>query len=117
LTLATLLFSKLTGKTFLRLIYGADILPFTTLLYYAVVAIGLNCACVCGSYILVAFEYRKRVALYAAVSLLIAIVSSKPLIGRIKLYGAAYVLILAYGVQVLLQLLTIVPCCRNREKI
>ena len=107
ITILAMLLSIMFGKPFLKLLYGAEIVPYTSLMYYSVVAIGLNCACVCGNYILIAFEKQRQVAMYAGVSLLTAIMSSTMLIRNYQLRGAAYILIASYAVQTLLQTWTI----------
>ncbi len=107
ITFLAFVVSVLCGKPFLKMLYGSDILPYTTLLQTAIVAIGLNCACVCGSYIMISLEQRWLMALFSIISLCIVLIASRPFIMKCHIYGAAYVLIAGYGVQIILQLFTI----------
>ena len=113
-TMIALFFSAVAGKLFLRLIYGSDILAFFPLLYASVAAIGLNCACVCGNYILVAFDRKGSLALFSGVSLLCVLLLTSSMVFKFGLYGAAWILIVAYTAQVLLQLALIVIEMRKK---
>lgn len=114
ITLMAYALSVLAGKGFLRIAYGAEITPYAPLLQMAVIATGLNCACVSGSYILIAMERRWQMALFSFVSLTVMLFS-RYFVCKYELYGAAYVLIMAYGAQALLQLATIISAQKERK--
>ena len=107
ITFFALVVSRLCGKPFLELLYGSEILQFAPLLQTAVIAIGLNCTCVCGNYIMIALEQRRKMALFSFISLCIVVAASRLFVIKYHIYGAAYVLIAGYGVQIILQLFTI----------
>lgn len=103
ITLLALVLSCFTGKLFLRLVFGAEILPYSSLLYWAIAAIGLNCACICGNHILIAFRNGAQAALFSAIAMITAIITSNRFIRGYGIYGGAYVLIIAYITQILMQ--------------
>ena len=107
LTLAGAVFALLAGKLFLRILYGAEILPYSSLLVYSVLAIGLNCGCVCGGYILVAFQASRLVAVLSGLSAVIMLALSDAFVGRYGIFGGAYALMIAYAVQMMIQLFAI----------
>ena len=115
-TLAAAAFAVFAGKLFLQILYGADILPYAPLFVYSVAAIGLNCACICGGYILIAFQASGLVAVLSGLSVVAAFAVSGALIRQYGIYGGAFVLIVAYGVLIMLQLCAIEAKMKKRWK-
>lgn len=95
------------GRPVMRLLFGEEILSYYSLLYWAILATGLNVLTSCGNSVLIAVRSNRLVAVGSAVALA-ATLSSGGLVGAFGITGAAYVLIMAYGAQVLFQIAAIV---------
>lgn len=108
ITVVAVIFAMLLGKVFLSLMYGEEILLYFNILYYAIIAISLNCFCVCGNNILIAFNRKWQIAFSSIVSVIVVSVFSKLFIETLGIYGVAYIQILSYFVQTILQLIIII---------
>lgn len=95
--------AALLGKPVLRLLFGEGIIPYAGLLSWGIVATGLNGMTSIGSGILVIMRKNKLVTITVAASLLVAAALSGPAVMGFGIYGAGYVLAIAYFVQVLTQ--------------
>lgn len=107
ITLAAELAALLIGKSVMQLIFGKEILQYYDLLYWAILATGLNAATSCGNGILTAMRKNISVAGTASAALLLTAAMSSILISKNGIYGASFVLILAYGMQNILQIFLI----------
>lgn len=93
------------GRPVMKLIFGPEILQYYPLLYWAILATGLNGWTYCGNSALVAIGFNRGVAVAAAVVLAIILGLSDRLVLAFGITGAAYVLAIAYGIQTLVQML------------
>ena len=96
------------GRPVMRMLFGAGILDYFSLLYWAILATGLNVLTSCGNSALIAERSHRLVAVGSAVALAVTALLSDVLIEGYGITGAAYVLVLAYGAQVVFQLGVIV---------
>lgn len=101
------------GRPVMRLLFGAEILDYYSLLYWAILATGLNVLTSCGNSALIAAQSHRLVAVGSAIALVITWLASDPLVEGFGITGAAYVLVLAYGAQVLFQLAAIAVNLRH----
>lgn len=95
------------GRPVMRLLFGAEILDYYSLLYWAILATGLNVLTSCGNSALIAVRSNRLVAVGAAVSLAVTALLSDVLVKSNGIPGAAYVLVAGYGAQVVFQFLCI----------
>ncbi len=98
----------LAGRPVMTLVFGESILPYYNLLYWAIAATGVNAFTSCGNAILIAMRKRKTVAIASLISTAFAFFLSNILIKNNGIYGAAYLLLIAYGVHALIQIVVIV---------
>lgn len=92
------------GRPVMRLLFGAGILDYFSLLYWAILATGLNVLTSCGNSALIAVRSHRLVAVGSAVALAVTALLSDVLVKEYGITGAAYVLVFAYGAQVVFQL-------------
>ena len=102
--IAALVASIFLGRVVLRFVFGEEILQYYHLLYFAILTIGLNCFCVCGNNIIVAIGNKKLMVLFSMTALLITWIGSGQMIESYGIYGAAFIAIIAYGIQSFLQI-------------
>ena len=93
----------LVGRPVMRLVFGAGILEYYSLLYWAILATGLNLMVSCGNSALISIHSNTEVAVAAAVALGFTAAFSGPMVRAFGITGAAYVLAAAYLLQALLQ--------------
>ncbi len=98
----------LFGKWFLVLLYGESIKLYAPLLNFAIVATGLGCLCTCGNNILVAIKSTYIIVIISCVALIVTFALSLPLVLSYSIFGASYVLIIAYAIQAILQIIYLV---------
>ncbi len=91
------------GRFVMRLIFGAEILQYYDLLYWAILATGINALTSCGNAILVAIGSNRAVAVGAGVAVAATLVLSDTLVRVQGINGAAYVLAFAYALQAVIQ--------------
>lgn len=92
------------GRFVMQLIFGVEILQYYNLLYWAILATGINALVCCGSGILVAMGSNRTVAVSSVVAMGTAFFLSEPMVRLFGIAGAAYALTIAYLLQVLVQL-------------
>ena len=92
------------GRFVMELVFGEAILQYYTLLYWAILATGINALVCCGSGILVAMGCNRAVAVSSVVAMGAAFFLSEPMVRLWGITGAAYALTIAYLLQVLVQL-------------
>lgn len=93
----------LVGRPVMQLVFGAEILEHYSLLYWAILATGLNLMVSCGNSALISIHSNTEVAIAAAIALGITAGFSGPLVQTFGITGAAYVLAAAYFLQALFQ--------------
>lgn len=93
----------LVGRPVMRLVFGAEILEHYSLLYWAILATGLNLMVSCGNSALISIHSNTEVAIAAALALGFTAGFSGPLVRAFGITGAAYVLAAAYFLQALFQ--------------
>lgn len=91
------------GRPVMRLLFGAEILDYYSLLYWAILATGLNVLASCGNSVLVSVRCHRLVAGGSATALIVTLLTSYWMVSAYGLTGAAYVLILAYAAQIVFQ--------------
>lgn len=92
------------GRFVMKLVFGPEILQYYGLLYWAILATGINALTSCGNGLLIAVGSNRAVALGSAAALATTAVLSDLLVRYQGIVGAAYVLTAAYLLQVLIQL-------------
>lgn len=91
------------GRFALKLVFGEEILVYYDLLYWALVTSGINAAVSCSISVLIAMHKNIYVTVATAISMIISMAISGVLVGEYGIYGAAYALMAAYIVQLLIQ--------------
>lgn len=105
------------GRPVMRLLFGEEILQYYPLLYWAILATGLNGWTYCGNSALVAIGFNRAVAVAAAVVLVVILGLSDRMVFAFGITGAAYVLAIAYGIQTVVQLAMLAyGLCRTGRK-
>ena len=95
------------GKSGMQLRFGKEMLQYYDLLDWGIVSTGWNAATSGGNGILTAMRKNISVAGTASAALLLTAAMSSILISKNGIYGASFVLILAYGMQNILQIFLI----------
>ncbi len=108
LTAAGILLSVTFGKPIMRLLFGAGITEYMPLLYWAILATGLNALCAVGKNILISMRKGPWITISAAISIVGVTLLSKPMITNYRIYGAAFAMSIAYGMQVMFQIIVVV---------
>ena len=108
-----LLGAALCGKTILVLLFGQEIAPYSPLLCVAIATTVLNAFISCGNAVLLVMGERKTIMKAALIGLVVILLLTNALIDTYAVYGAAYALIFAYGVEVLWQFKGIVLQRKN----
>ena len=103
ITLLAELAALVVGRPVMSLVFGDEILQHYPLLYWAILATGLNAATLCGNSILTAMRRSLPVAVTSGTALVLTAVLSEPFTRMFGITGAAYVLIAAYAGQALAQ--------------
>lgn len=103
LTGVSALLAYFFGKPIMRLVFGEEILQYYSLLYYAIITIGVNSLVGIGNNVLIAMSENNQLPLTNIFAIVVCFIFSRCLIHRYHLYGATYVLIIAYSSQVVLQ--------------
>lgn len=93
----------IAGRFVMQLIFGPEILQYYGLLYWAILATGINALTSCGNGILIAVGSNRAVAVGAATALAVTAALSDLLVKAQGIHGAAYVLTVAYLLQVVVQ--------------
>lgn len=93
----------LMGRPVMKLVFGPEILDYYSLLYWAILATGLNLMASCGNSALISIHCNSTVAAGALLALGVAAVSSWVLVRSAGIAGGAYALALAYLVQSVFQ--------------
>lgn len=105
------------GRPVMRLLFGAEILDYYPLLYWAILATGLNVLTSCGNSIIIAVRSHRLVAVGAAVALATIALLADILVKSNGITGAAYALVFAYGAQVVFQVVVIAfRVCRRKTE-
>ena len=105
--------AALCGKTILVLLFGQEIAPYSPLLCVAIATTVLNAFISCGNAVLLVMGERKTIMKAALIGLVVILLLTNALIDTYAVYGAAYALIFAYGVEVLWQFKGIVLQRKN----
>lgn len=100
-TALALLCAFLVGRPIMALLFGSGILPYFPLLYAAILVSGINCMRACGTTILTVMRHCQIIVVFNIVAVVIVYFGSPYFVFRWELYGASYVLCLAYGLQAL----------------
>lgn len=108
LVLLAELAALVAGRPVMRLLFGTEILDYYSLLYWAILATGLNVLTSCGNSALIAARSHRLVAVGSAVALVVTALLADVLVKAFGITGAAYVLTFGYGAQVVFQLGVIV---------
>ncbi len=74
------------------------------LLYRAIFVTGLNALCITGNNVLISMRKGTWISVSAVVAVVSVIVLSEPMISVWGVYGAAYALMVAYGMQLVCQI-------------
>lgn len=105
--LAAELAALVCGRWVMQLVFGPEILQYYGLLYWAILATGINALTCCGNGILVAIGGNRAVAVGSAAALVVTLCLSDLLVKSWGINGAAYVLTAAYLVQAGVQMLAL----------
>ncbi len=103
----------IAGKPLIRLVFGAELMPYYNIFYLAVLTAGLNTLAVCGQSVLTGIRKNMSVMLMSGIELLITIALSAVLIQKHGILGGAVALSIGYGVPALLQFGYILSCARR----
>lgn len=103
----------LVGKPFMYMLFGAEIIDYYGLLYSAIFATTL-CAITSCYTALLTIVRKLKVSLFSALACLICDAAlAGVMIERFGIYGAAYTLIVAYSVQIIIQGITLISVTRK----
>lgn len=94
----------IAGRPVMRLIFGASILEYYYLLYWAIAVTGLNVLVYCGNMTLISVDSRRSVAVLSVLGTVTAWGLSDNFVRSFGIGGAAGALAAAYLVQVILQI-------------
>jgi len=108
ITIIAELFALFWGKSILNIIFGESILQYYNLLYWAIAVTGFNAMTSCGNAILIPMRKNKSVAFASLLSMITAFSFSSIFIKKHYIYGAAYLLLTAYFIQIIAQTLIII---------
>lgn len=97
----------IVGRPVMALIFGSEILQYYSLLYWAILATGLNALTSCGSAVLIAMHYNRIVAISSFVALATTFFLSDTFVKEYGIDGAAYALTIAYFAQVAFQTIAV----------
>lgn len=117
IVIIALILAAVAGRFFLRLLFGEGILQYYNLLFYAILSIGLSCVCVCGNNIIIAIGGRKYLIVFSGIALALTVGFSTLMVEKFNIFGAAYVQILAYSVQAIVQGVHIIVLIFKTERI
>lgn len=92
------------GRFVMQLVFGPEILQYYSLLYWAILATGINALTYCGNGLLVSVGSNRAVAVGALAALAVTAALSDRMITGNGIHGAAYVLTVAYLLQVVIQI-------------
>lgn len=106
-TVAALGVVRLCGRPIMALLFGADILNYFSLLYWAVLATVCITVASFLNGILTAIRRTNCIAFLTTGSMLLTVCLASFMIIQFGIYGAAYLQILVYLIQVILQILLI----------
>lgn len=93
------------GRWVMQLVFGPEILQYYSLLYWAILATGINTLTYCGNATLISIGKNVSVAVCSVIALAVTAVLSTFLVQNYSLAGAAYTLLAAYAAQVLVQMI------------
>lgn len=106
-TLAFVLVAELAalvaGRFVMQLIFGEGILQYYSLLYWAILATGINGLTYCGNVVLIAVGSNRAVAVGSGAAMVVTIGLVDTLVRMQGMNGAAYMLAFAYALQVVIQ--------------
>lgn len=92
------------GRFVMELVFGPAILQYYDLLYWAILATGINTLTYCGNAVLISLGGNRVVAVGAAVAVAATAALADTLVSRQGINGAAYVLAFAYALQAAIQI-------------
>lgn len=104
LALAGLAVAITFGTLIMRLLFGNEILNYMPLLYWAIFVTGLNALCITGNNVLISMRKGMWITVSAVIAVVSTAVLSEPMISVWGVYGAAYALMVAYGMQLACQI-------------
>ena len=93
----------MAGRPVMRLVFGEEIMPYFSIMYYAVLASGLNTLTVCGRSILTGIRKSTSLMVMSGIELLLTVALSGVFIDRMGILGAAIVMIVSYSIHTALQ--------------
>ena len=102
-----LLAALVAGKPVMALLFGEEILPYFSLLYWAILTTCVNAAVMIGNNILIAIHKNRDLLISNLLAFVLCAALSQVFVTHWGLQGAVYVLLCAYGVQVVYQLIVI----------
>lgn len=106
LTLSAEIAAFLLGKIVMKMIFGEEILTYFPLLYWAILATGINTVTMCGNSVLTAMKKTTSIASISVMATILVFWISDQFIYQTGIYGAAYVLVIGYSFQSIAQFVT-----------
>lgn len=98
----------IAGEKVMVIVFGNEIRPYYPVMYSAILATGLNALTGVGNGILTSLRKNRLIAISAFVPVLITALLSSFMVQKYSIWGASYILIIAYGTQSIIQFLGIV---------
>lgn len=95
------------GRPAIRLVFGEDILEYYPLFYWAILASGLNAMGACGECALIGMHKTNLPMYITGTALALLCLVTSPLVAKMGIMGAAFALIIAYGLRMVLQIAAI----------
>lgn len=108
LAAVALVLALLAGKPVMALLFGEGILPFFSLLYWAILTTCVNAAVMIGNNILIAIHKNRDLLISNLLAFAFCVAFSHVFVSNWGLQGAVYVLLCAYGAQAMYQLAVII---------
>ena len=118
LGILAVILSVLIGKPVFRLIYGDIVIPYFNLLYFTIIASTLIAVNSCYSVFLISVRKLKQLLAFSVSSCVLVLILCLVLIPKYSIYGAAYAMIIASGIQFIAEtvyILKIILSLKNTE--
>lgn len=101
----------LFGRQLLAFIYTKQILPYVHYLYSILISMLLYAFVICNNTVLVSIRRNQIIAITAAVSFVVCLLISVPLVATYGISGAIAVLLISFGINALIQAICILRFC------
>ncbi|MBO4338349.1 MAG: NAD-dependent epimerase/dehydratase family protein [Clostridia bacterium] len=116
LGILAIILSFFIGKPIFRLIYGEVVIPYFNLLYFTIIASTLIAVNSCYSVLLVSVRKLKQLLAFSVSACVLVLILSLVLIPKYSIYGAAYAMIIASGIQFIAETVYILKIILSLKK-